>query len=168
MKGINIGQRRKEARRRRRVDPTEPRPKLGLRKKMPQISRSLSRFSLVLFSLAHFHSSLSPDSSLSLSLSSADLIHAHRRCCLLIIASDRQLQWWKRMAVVVLVEEKNKRRDLKDFELIKARSEGFKEHLIQIWGFRIRYVGKLLRILPFSRHKLTATAASSALGSKRH
>ncbi|KAI8007146.1 Eukaryotic translation initiation factor 3 subunit A [Camellia lanceoleosa] len=45
------------------------------------------------------------------------------------------------MAVVVLVEEKNKRRDLKDFELIKARSEGFKEHLIQIWGFRIRYVG---------------------------
>ncbi|KAI8028114.1 Eukaryotic translation initiation factor 3 subunit A [Camellia lanceoleosa] len=44
------------------------------------------------------------------------------------------------MAVVVLVEEKNKRRDLKDFELIKARSEGFKEHLIQIWGFRIRYV----------------------------
>ncbi|KAF5941418.1 hypothetical protein HYC85_019060 [Camellia sinensis] len=28
------------------------------------------------------------------------------------------------MAVVVLVEEKNKRRDLKDFELIKARSEG--------------------------------------------
>ncbi|GMP51514.1 hypothetical protein CsSME_00019144 [Camellia sinensis var. sinensis] len=54
------------------------------------------------------------------------------------------------MAVVVLVEEKNKRRDLKDFELIKARSEGFKEHLIQIWGFRIRYVGKLLRILLFS------------------
>ncbi|KAI7983399.1 Replication protein A 70 kDa DNA-binding subunit B [Camellia lanceoleosa] len=46
------------------------------------------------------------------------------------------------MAVVVLVEEKNKRRDLKDFELIKARSEGFNEHLIQIWGFRIRYVGK--------------------------
>ncbi|KAI7996983.1 hypothetical protein LOK49_LG10G02105 [Camellia lanceoleosa] len=44
------------------------------------------------------------------------------------------------MAVVVLVEEKNKRRDLKDFELIKARFEGFKEHLIQIWGFRIRYV----------------------------
>ncbi|KAI7997096.1 Serine/threonine-protein kinase Nek3 [Camellia lanceoleosa] len=44
------------------------------------------------------------------------------------------------MAVVVLVEEKNKRRDLKDFKLIKARSEGFKEHLIQIWGFRIRYV----------------------------
>ncbi|KAI7979430.1 RNA polymerase II C-terminal domain phosphatase-like 1 [Camellia lanceoleosa] len=33
--------------------------------------------------------------------------------------------WWKRMAVVVLVEEKNKRRDLKDFELIKARSEGY-------------------------------------------
>ncbi|XP_028127444.1 tubby-like F-box protein 5 isoform X2 [Camellia sinensis] len=54
------------------------------------------------------------------------------------------------MAVVVLVEEKNKRRDLEDFELIKARSEGFKEHLIQISGFRIRYVGKLLRILPFS------------------
>ncbi|KAI7979431.1 hypothetical protein LOK49_Contig338G00002 [Camellia lanceoleosa] len=44
------------------------------------------------------------------------------------------------MAVVVLVEEKNKRRDLKDFELTKARSEGFKEHLIQIWGFRIRYI----------------------------
>ncbi|XP_028105604.1 uncharacterized protein LOC114304659 [Camellia sinensis] len=47
------------------------------------------------------------------------------------------------MAVVVLVEEKNKRRDLKDFELIKARSKGFKEHLIQMWGFRIRYVGLL-------------------------
>ncbi|KAL7206921.1 hypothetical protein ACSBR2_019595 [Camellia fascicularis] len=63
--------------------------------------------------------------SLSLTLSpfSADLIHTHRRCYLLIITSDRQLQWWKRMAVVVLVEEKNKRRDLKDFELIKARSE---------------------------------------------
>ncbi|CAL5441216.1 unnamed protein product [Camellia sinensis] len=56
---------------------------------------------------------------------------------------DRQLQWWKRMAAVVLVEEKNKRRDLKDFELIKARSKGFKEHLIQMWGFRIRYVGLL-------------------------
>ncbi|CAL5410874.1 unnamed protein product [Camellia sinensis] len=47
------------------------------------------------------------------------------------------------MAMVVLVEEKNKRRDLKDFELIKARSKGFKEHLIQMWGFRIRYVGLL-------------------------
>ncbi|CAL5402025.1 unnamed protein product [Camellia sinensis] len=47
------------------------------------------------------------------------------------------------MAVVVLVEEKNKRRDLEDFELIKARSKGFKEHLIQMWGFRIRYVGLL-------------------------
>ncbi|CAL5364002.1 unnamed protein product [Camellia sinensis] len=82
---------------------------------------------------------------LSLSLSSADLIHTHRRCCLLIIASDRQLQWWKRMAVVVLVEEKNKRRDLKDFELIKARSRGFKEHLIQIRGFRIRYEFRLRR-----------------------
>ncbi|CAL5322812.1 unnamed protein product [Camellia sinensis] len=58
---------------------------------------------------------------------------------------DRQLQWWKRMAVVVLVEEKNKRRDLKDFELIKARSEGFKEHLIQIRGFRIRYEFRLRR-----------------------
>ncbi|THG23493.1 hypothetical protein TEA_028794 [Camellia sinensis var. sinensis] len=68
---------------------------------------------------------------LSLSLSSADFIHTHRRCCLLIIASDRQLQWWKRMAVVVLVEEKNKRRDLKDFELIKARSEAPSEPVEQ-------------------------------------
>ncbi|KAL7255343.1 hypothetical protein ACSBR1_009486 [Camellia fascicularis] len=50
------------------------------------------------------------------------------------------------MAVVVLIEEKNKRRDLKDFKLIKARSEGFKEHLIQIWGFRIRYVDSCVEL----------------------